>query len=321
MPVSVIKDYKPPAYLLQNPHLQTIIPSVFRKVRGVRYQRERIDTPDGDFLDLDWAKQNSRKLVIVTHGLEGSSERHYVKGLIKTLFGAGWDGLAWNCRSCSGEMNRLPRFYHHGDTPDLDLVVQHAVTKGYDTVLLAGFSLGGSITLKYLGERGDKVAPQIKKGLAVSVPCDLASCSRELAKPEKRFYTNKFLRRLEKKIRLKSQLMPQYIRYEDFKKVKVFRDFDNLFTAPLHGFRDADDYYDCVSSKNFLDGIRVPTLLINALNDPFLTRECFPRHQAEQNPYLHLELTVQGGHVGFLLPDSKETYVERRAVEWVKDLV
>ncbi|MCS7018216.1 MAG: alpha/beta hydrolase [Bernardetiaceae bacterium] len=300
--------------------MQTIVPSLLRKVTGVRYQRERIDTPDGDFLDLDWATGKSNRLVIVTHGLEGSSQRHYVKGLIKALYAVGWDGLAWNCRSCSGEINRLPRFYHHGDTSDLELVVQHAIAKGYKHILLAGFSLGGSITLKYLGERGLNVAPQIKKGLAVSVPCDLASCSKELSKPQKIFYTNKFLRRLEKKIKLKSQLMPEKICYADFKKVRVFKDFDNLFTAPLHGFRDADDYYASVSSKNFLDGIRIPTLLISALNDPFLTDECFPKQQAAQNPYLHLELTTQGGHVGFQMLGTNETYVERRAVAWVKDI-
>lgn len=320
MPVTIIEHYKPPVYFLKNPHLQTVIPSVFRKVKGIDYQRERIDTPDGDFLDLDWATQGSNRLVIVTHGLEGSSERHYVKGLIKALYRAGWDGLGWNCRSCSGEPNRLPRFYHHGDTPDLDTVVQHAIGKGYEHILLAGFSLGGSMTLKYLGERGEKVAPQIKKGLAVSVPCDLASCGEELSKPNKIFYTNKFLRRLKKKIEAKSKLMPHKIRYEDFKKVKIFKDFDNLYTAPLHGFRDADDYYRSVSSKNFLDGIRIPTLLINALNDPFLTAECFPKQQAERNPFLHLELTTQGGHVGFQLPGTNETYVERRAVAWVADL-
>ncbi|WP_448518298.1 YheT family hydrolase [Rhodoflexus sp.] len=321
MPVTIINHYKPPAYFFSNPHLQTVIPSLFRKVKGIAYQRERINTPDGDFLDLDWAKQGSNKLVIVTHGLEGSSERHYVKGLVKALYKNGWDGLGWNCRSCSGEPNRLPRFYHHGDTPDLDNVVQHAIAKGYEHILLAGFSLGGSMTLKYLGERGANLASQIKKGLAVSVPCDLASCGEELAKPAKLFYTNKFLRRLERKIKLKSRLMPQQIRYEDFKKVKVFRDFDNIYTAPLHGFRDADDYYQSVSSINFLDGIRVPTLLINALNDPFLTEACFPRQQAEKNPFLHLEMTTQGGHVGFQLPGTNETYVERRAREWVSDLL
>jgi predicted alpha/beta-fold hydrolase len=321
MPVRVVNHYKAPAYFFKNPHLQTVIPSFFRKVKGINYQRERIETPDGDFLDLDWVKQNSSKLLIVTHGLEGSSERHYVKGLIKVMYHAGWDGLAWNCRSCSGELNRLPRFYHHGDTPDLDRVVQHAISKDYKQILLAGFSLGGSITLKYLGERGEQVAPEIKKGLAVSVPCDLASCSEELSKPDKIFYTNKFLRRLEQKIKLKSQLMPEHIRYEDFKKVKVFKDFDDLFTAPLHGFRDAEDYYNSASSKKFLDGIRIPTLLINALNDPFLTEACFPQQQAERNPYLYLEMTTQGGHVGFQLPGTNETYVERRAVEWVRDLL
>lgn len=321
MPIQTVSHYHPPFYYFNNPHLQTMMPSFFRKVTGFSYVRERINTPDGDFLDLDWATQGSQKLVIVTHGLEGSADRHYVRGVIKKLRAQGWDGLGWNCRSCSGEMNRLPRFYHHGDTPDLALVVDHAIQKGnYQIVMLVGFSLGGSMTIKYLGERGEQVRPEIKRAVAVSVPCTLAECGDELAKPNKKFYTKRFLQKLGAKIKAKAALMPDQISYRDYDKIQLFEDFDNAYTAPLHGFRDAADYYAQVSAIGFVDRVRVPLLLINALNDPFLTPACFPVQIAEQHPFLHLEMTTQGGHVGFQLPGTNETYAERRMAEWVADL-
>lgn len=327
MPIILPSSYKPPFYYFGNPHLQTIVPSLFRKVHGVSYVRERIETPDGDFLDLDWAKisrkktvQGDKKLIIVSHGLEGDAHRHYVKGLIKVSNGEGWDGLGWNCRSCSGELNRLPRFYHHGDTPDLDLVVHHAIQKhGYQHIVLAGFSLGGSMTLKYFGERGENILPQIKKGIAFSVPCDLAACSDELSKPSKIFYTRRFLNKLGKKIKAKAQLMPDKISAIRINQMRVFRDFDDVYSSQLHGFVDAADYYQKVSSLFFLEGIRKPVLLINALNDPFLTPSCFPVELAKNHAYLHLEMPLQGGHVGFQLNGRAETYAELRAKEWLKD--
>ncbi len=327
MPIVQASSYQPPFYYFGNPHLQTIVPSLFRKVEGVTYQRERIETPDGDFLDLDWAKisreksKAAHKLIIVSHGLEGDAHRHYVKGLIKVLNEDGWDGLGWNCRSCSGELNRLPRFYHHGDTPDLDLVVKHAVqVHGYQTVVLAGFSLGGSMTLKYFGERGENILPQIKKGIAFSVPCDLAACSDELSKPSKIFYTRRFLNKLNKKIKAKAALMPDQISAALLDQIRVFRDFDNVYSSKLHGFIDAADYYQQVSSLYFLEGIRKPVLLINNLNDPFLTPSCFPQKLAENHAFLHLEMPLEGGHVGFQISGQKETYAELRAREWLKGL-
>lgn len=327
MPIVQATNYKSPFYYFGNAHLQTIMPSFFRKVEGVSYQRERIETPDGDFLDLDWAivssslsEKETKKLLIVSHGLEGDSGRHYVKGLIKVMNKEGWDGLGWNCRSCSGELNRLPRFYHHGDTPDLDLVVRHAVEQhGYQTIVLAGFSLGGSMTLKYFGERGENILPQVKKGLAFSVPCDLAACSDELAKPSKLFYTRRFLGKLHKKIRAKAQIMPDKISAEFIDQIRIFRDFDNIYSSKLHGFEDAADYYKKVSSLFFLHGIRRPVLLINTLNDPFLTPSCFPKDIAQNHEFLHLEMPAQGGHVGFQLKDSQETYAEIRTKEWLKE--
>jgi predicted alpha/beta-fold hydrolase len=337
MPILPPKELKPPFYYFGNAHLQTIIPSLFRNVNGVIYHRERISTPDGDFLDLDWAwaeaqkKVNgvvsskhvkpSKKLIIVSHGLEGSADRHYVKGLIKVMNQEGWDGLGWNCRSCSGELNRLPRFYHHGDTPDLDLVINYALEKfDYQTVALAGFSMGGSMTLKYFGERGEDILPQIKKGIAFSVPCDLAACSDELSKPSKMFYTRRFLKKLNKKILKKAKLMPEQISAEPIKNIRIFRDFDNAYSSQLHGFRDAEDYYRQASSINYLQGIRKPVLLINSLNDPFLTLSCFPKAIAENHRFLYLEMPLQGGHVGFQRLGQKETYAELRAKEWLSDL-
>ncbi|MCU0448835.1 MAG: alpha/beta hydrolase [Bernardetiaceae bacterium] len=320
MPISPPAPYRPPFYYFGNAHLQTVVPSLFRQVRGPAYVRERLPTPDGDFLDLDWAKRGSNRLLIVTHGLEGSADRHYVKGLIAALHPHGWDGLGWNCRSCSGELNRLPRFYHHGDTPDLALVVDHALAQGYQTVVLAGFSLGGSLTLKYLGERGAAVPAQVKKGLAVSVPCRLAECGAELSKPSKMFYTRRFLKKLNAKIRAKAAQMPHHLSLEPLASIRIFEDFDNAYTAPLHGFASAHDYYERASSIHYLAGVRVPTLLISALNDPFLTPGCFPVEVAQAHPYLHLEMPAQGGHVGFEQAGSPRTYVEDRLVRWVADL-
>lgn len=324
MPIVQPKPFNPPFYYFNNAHLQTIVPSLFRKVEGVDYVRERIDTPDGDFLDLDWAFAKdtpAKKLVLVSHGLEGSADRHYVKGVIKAVNRLGWDGLGWNCRSCSGELNRLPRFYHHGDTPDLDWVVQHAIKKhNYEVLVLVGFSLGGSFTLKYFGERGSDILPEIKKGVAFSVPCDLSSCSDELSKPDKLFYTRRFLKKLDKKIREKEKKMPDKISAKHLDKIHIFREFDDIYSSQLHGFRDAVDYYQKASSLFYLENIARPVLLVNTLNDPFLTPSCFPKSIAEKHEFLHLEMPSQGGHVGFQRAGEQETYAEMRVKEWIADL-
>jgi hypothetical protein len=176
------------------------------------------------------------------------------------------------------------------------------------------------MTLKYFGERGEDILPQIKKGIAFSVPCDLAACSDELSKPSKMFYTRRFLKKLNKKILKKAKLMPEQISAEPIKNIRIFRDFDNAYSSQLHGFRDAEDYYRQASSINYLQGIRKPVLLINSLNDPFLTLSCFPKAIAENHRFLYLEMLLQGGHVGFQRLGQKETYAELRAKEWLSDL-
>jgi uncharacterized protein len=227
----------------------------------------------------------------------------------------GWDSVAWNCRGCSGEMNRLPRFYHHGATEDLAVVVDHAIQKKYFHIVLVGFSMGGSMTLKYLGERKE-IHPAIKSATVFSVPCDLGSSARELDKPNKKFYLNRFLKKLEKKICAKAELFPDIISSKDFHLIKSFREFDNRYTAPLHGFTDADDFYNQASSKPYIASIQIPTLIVNALNDPFLPEACYPVEIAKAHEYVHLETPTRGGHVGFSL-GKIENWMEVRAFDFL----
>lgn len=318
MPLISESSYWPPAYLL-NGHWETIVPSTFRKIRDVTYQRERLELPDGDFLDLDWLKQSSAKLVIISHGLEGSSERHYAKGMAKFFYRHGWDALAWNCRGCSGEMNRLPRFYHHGATEDLAAVIQHAVDSGrYGEIALVGISMGGSMTLKYLGERKYQVPSIVKRASVFSVPCHLGDSAKELDKPGKRFYLNRFLKKLEKKIKQKAISFPGVLSYKGFDTIRTFEEFDNRYTAPLHGFKNAQHFYEQAASLPYLSQIQLPTLIINALNDPFLPESCYPYDVARHHDYIFLQTPARGGHTGFTLRGKEENWMEVRAYEFLE---
>jgi len=318
MPLIPESPYRPPFYLF-NRHLETVLPSLFRKI-SASYKRERIELIDGDFLDLDWLSTGRDKLVIVSHGLEGNSDRHYAKGMAKYFFENGWDALAWNCRGCSGEMNRLPRFYHHGASEDLAAVINHAVEKNYSHIVLIGFSMGGSMTLKYLGEQRDKVASIIKSAMVFSVPCDLGSSARELERSNNQFYLNRFLKKLRVKMENKSFLFPNQISINGFEKIKSFRAFDDRYTAPLHGFDDADDFYAKASCGPHLSAIRIPTLLVNALNDPFLPAACYPFELAGSHDFIHLETPAQGGHVGFSLWGRNENWMEVRAFDFCNQI-
>jgi predicted alpha/beta-fold hydrolase len=289
---------------------------MFRKIEGVDYTRERLELIDGDFVDLDWVNKGSDKLVIISHGLEGNSTRHYVKGMAKYFAARGYDALAWNCRSCSGEINRLPRFYHHGDTGDLRAVINHAAaTNRYSEIVLVGLSMGGSMTVKYLGEGGD-TSNLVTKAVVYSVPCHLSSSAKELDKPSKRFYRDRFMRKLSKKIQMKAALFPDVVSHAGFENIKTFKQFDDRYTAPLHGFDDAEDFYRRASAQNYLDGLQRPVLLVNALNDSFLTKQCYPFEAAQRSRYLYLETPATGGHVGFTLGGKEENWMEVRAFEW-----
>ena len=310
-----MKEYSPPFPLI-NAHLETIYPSLIRRVTAPAYERERINTPDNDFLDLDWLKQNSTNVVILSHGLEGNSSRAYMRGMAKAFFDQGFDVLAWNYRGCSEEMNRQVRFYHSGATDDLDVVVRHAAKK-YPKVSLIGFSLGGNLTLKYLGEQGSKVLPFIQKAVTFSVPMDLLTSCKEISRPGNWIYSRRFLKSLKNKVLQKAKIKPE-IGLQDMDQIEDLLMFDNRYTAPLHGFRDALHYYEESSSVRFVRDIAVPTLIVNAMNDPFLTPECFPVKLLKNHPRVTLETPARGGHVGFSLFNKNGLYwSEKRALEFI----
>jgi len=289
----------------------------------VAYRRERIETPDGDFLDLDWAKNGSQRVAVLAHGLEGDSKRHYMLGMANALVKRGWDAVAWNARGCSGEPNRVLRFTHSGATEDLQTVISH-VTSTCDyskKISLIGFSLGGNLTLKYLGERGRELDSRIKAAVAFSVPCDLQSSSIELAKPLNWIYMQRFLATLHDKIRAMMKVMPGKIDDRGYERLRNFKDFDDRYTAPIHGFKNAEDYWRKCSCKPFLGDIQVPTLLVNARNDPFLADPCYPIEEAQANASLHLEMPVTGGHVGFGgFNSGGEYWSETRAVPFLDQM-
>ncbi|MDA0772604.1 MAG: alpha/beta hydrolase [Cyanobacteria bacterium] len=297
MPIVKESSYKAP-WIFQNPHLGTILPSLLRTSAKVDYVRERIITPDNDFLDLDWSKTNSKELAIVCHGLEGSSQSHYINHAVKSLNLSGIDALAMNYRDCSGEPNNLVKSYHSGKTEDLALLIDHVQTN-YESIYLIGFSIGGNLVLKYLGEQGSSVMDKIKLGITFAVPLCLEACAHELAKPENAIYMKYFLYRLHRKIKKKIKKFPGQIDDKDFSKLKSFYDYDRAYTAPLNGFKDEYDYWDKASCKKYLDDIKVPSFVINSLDDPFLAGDCYPVQSAIQNDNVFLETSAHGGHMGF----------------------
>lgn len=318
MPVLSFSTYSAPRGF-RNGHLQTVFPAVFRRTPWITRQRVRITTPDGDFLDLDQARSpGSRRTAVLSHGLEGASGNAYVQGMALALLRRGWNIVAWNFRGCSGEPNRVLRSYHSGATEDLSAVVDHVLAAGaVDQLALVGFSLGGNLTLKYLGESPRD--PRITRAAVFSVPCDLASSSRKLESLTNRIYMARFLQGLRKKIREKMVQFPGQIDGTGLERMRTFREFDGAYTAPLNGFRSAEDYWERASSRPVLGGIRTPTLLVNASDDPFLAPECYPVDAAENHPHLFLEMPDHGGHIGFVtLRGGGEYWSEWRAAAFLE---
>ncbi len=306
-----------PPFLFGNGHVQTIFPVLFRKVASVMYDRERISTHDNDFLDLDWSVKGYDRLAVISHGLEGNTHRAYVKGMVKAVNDGGWDAMAWNYRSCSGEPNRQLRSYHNGVTDDLSRVIEHAKQKRpYKEIALIGFSLGGNLTLLHLGRESPD--PLVKKAVVFSVPCDLKKSAKVLAKPVNRLYMKRFLVMLHQKIKAKMKLMPGLIDDKGYETIKDFKTFDDRYTAPIHGFKNAEDYWEKCSSKPYLPHIKIPTLIINAKNDPFLPEACFPIKEARENKNLTLVMPESGGHVGFVSFNRQNLYwSEKQAIDFL----
>jgi len=317
MPVIHRSTYPGPPPHLFNGHLQTVIPSMFRKIEGVDYERERLTLSDGDFVDLDWLDRGSKKLVVLTHGLEGDSHRHYIKGTAKLFAQNSWDALAWNCRSCSGEMNRAFRLYNHGEIGDIGEVINHALrTKRYESVVLVGYSMGGNISLKYAGVKGKDAPDVLKSVVAFSAPTNLKTSAALLDLPKNRLYKTRFMHKLWKKVEQKNTLYPNRLDLTKRKQIKIWKDFDDFFSAPVNGYRDANDFYDQGSAINFLGGLKIPVLICNAQNDPILNADCAPKALAENDPLIYVETPKTGGHVGFLVKNDEFSWAERRALDF-----
>jgi predicted alpha/beta-fold hydrolase len=315
--MSPSQNYTPPSFLFSS-HLETIFPALMRKVSLKSFTRERITTPDDDFLDLDWLQQGSDKLIIISHGLEGNSQRPYMKGMAKAFYTNGYDVLTWNYRGCGEEMNRQLRFYHSGATDDLNIVIDHAIdNKKYTTICLLGFSLGGNITLKFLGEKEPR--KEIKKAVSISVPMELKSSCEKISLPSNWIYSYRFLKSLKRKIIMKSRMMPG-LDIGGIDRIKTLQQFDDRYTAPIHGFKDAVDYYSKCSSLHFLPAIKTPTLIINTLNDPFLSKECFPVNALKDHSFVTMEILLRGGHVGFTQFNKNGLYwSEQRALAFIHE--
>jgi len=317
VPLHPEPDYRP-ALVYRGAHAATALPTLLRRVALPPARRRRIDTPDGDFLDLDcwWTSDAAAPAVVLCHGLEGNAHRQYMLGMARACLVRGWHAVGLNYRGCSGEPNRRPRFYHSGATDDLRAVIAHLRGADVRVGALVGFSLGGNLVLKYLGEDPGAVAPELAAAVAVSAPADLADGELALRRPTNRYYLRRFLRRLGAKIRQKAALFPDVVATADLGRVRWLKDFDDLYTAPLSGFADADDYYRRCSSRPLLPAVAVPTLMLSAADDPFLGPHCYPRGEAAASECLHLEIPARGGHVGFRLAGG-EYWSETRACRFI----
>lgn len=294
-------SYRAPAWL-PGGHAQTIYP-LTRSGPVPRYRRERWDAPDGDFIDVDWLAAPAdagAPLVVLFHGLEGSSRSHYARALMRVLAERGWSGAVPHFRGCSGELNRLPRAYHSGDSAEIDWILRRMRTLFPGrTILAAGASLGGNALLKWLGEQEVAAEGIVQAAAAVCAPLDLTAAGQALQRGFSRVYTRNFLFTLKANSLLRLQRFPDLFDRRRMLAAKTLYDFDDAVTAPMHGFRDAADYWLRASSKPWLPGVRVPALIINALNDPFLPPQALPGPQ-QISTSVTLEYPATGGHVGFV---------------------
>jgi len=316
-----------PAWWLRNPHLQTMWPVFCRRnVKDLPLERERLELPDGDFIDLDWLgdakneKNKNKPLVLILHGLEGSIDSHYSKNMLKTLAHSGWRGVFMHFRGCSGEPNRLPRSYHSGETGDVNFVTKILFDREPDIKIAAiGFSLGGNVLLKWLGETG-KHNP-LCAAIAVSVPFELHKAAARIQQGFSKFYQWYFIRCLRERLSRKFQARPTMVDPSLIHQVHTMYEFDDKITAPLHGFSGVEEYYLMASSRRYLRSIQVPTLIVHAKDDPFMSPDIIPAPD-ELSPRILLEVTEGGGHVGFVAgkyPWRPQYWLEQRVTAFLAD--
>jgi len=316
--------FQPKRWLFRNAHISTIYASLIRRwIPQVKFQRERLELADGDFLDLDWSKKGSKKLVIVLAGLEGKSHSMYARSSIKHFNDQGWDALGLNYRGCSGEPNRLLRGYHMGASEDVKVVVEHAIkAHSYEEIVLIGFSLGGNLALKYAGEASHLLPKQVKAAIVISAPMDLQASEERMNRWYNWHYVKWFMLTLNWKANRKKQQYPKQLdSYRGFFMSGNFIYFDTHFTAPANGFASVQDYWEKSSCRSYLANITIPTLIIAAKNDTFLSENCYPLEAAKTNPNLFLEMPKTGGHCAFIRYFNEEVWwMEERAFEFVSSI-
>lgn len=319
-----------PAWWLSSPHLQTLFPTLARKVKPVsHYQRERLTTPDNDFIDIDWCnKESNQPLVVLLHGLAGSSQSSYILGLQHVFYQQGFKSVALNFRGCSGKPNNLAKGYHSGETGDINFLYQTLRQREPETSMaIVGFSLGGNVLLKWLGEQENNIT--LTCAVAVSVPLQLGICATKLDQGFSKIYRNHLISHLINYIQNKHDHLKSKGFHKEAKKIadlgdlssiKSFWEYDNKIVAKLHQFKDVHDYYQRSSSRQFLKIIRIPTKIIQAADDPFMTKEILPS-QSELSDAVQFELLNTGGHVGFIsghIPFKPNYWLEQTISDYLK---
>ena len=311
-----------PAWWLPGAHLQTIIPAIFRRKHDLPLLWQTLELNDGDFLDLAWIGIGNGPIVLVLHGLNGSINSGYANGIMHAINKRGWRGVLMHFRGCSGKPNRLARSYHSGETGDLNNVIKVIRDSEPTTPLFAvGYSLGGNVLLKALGE--GKNTAQLSAAVAVSVPFELAETAEHLSKGFRKVYQHRLVKELKKSHKNKFSQMPLPVKPANLAAIKTFWEFDNAITGPLHGFKGADDYYQLSSSRQYLDKIEVPTLILHARNDPFTKLNSLP-DQSEVSNAVTIEYTAAGGHVGFvsgIFPWKPIYWLEDRILNYFAEIL
>lgn len=294
----VVRAAFDPPWWLRNRHVQTIVPNTLRRPTRLPLRREVVELPDGDFVHADWMPRAEGPIVVLLHGLEGNINSPYAAGMLHALHAAGWRAVLLHFRGCSGVPNRLPRAYHSGDWQHVEVFLDLLRAREPGQAIAAvGFSLGGSALLDYLGQTGD--AERLRAAVAISVPFDLGACARAIDSGFSKVYQYRLMRRLKNSVRRKVAAGVAGFRPVPFDHMVTFTEFDDAFTAPLHGFKDAQDYYARCSSRQYLRGVRTPTLIVHAADDPFMDPAVVPKAE-ELSAAIEFELAPHGGHTGFV---------------------
>jgi predicted alpha/beta-fold hydrolase len=320
-PNILLSPFTPPAWL-RNTHLQTCYSVFFGDKPKLPFQRERLDIPDGDFLDIDLLINDTQApIVIACHGLEGCSRAKYMIRLMNVVRDIGWNGVGINFRGCSGEPNRLLRAYHSGDTADVDFVVNTMIQRYPNTpIFLVGYSLGANVICKWLGEQSHSVRSNIRGAASCSAPYDLLASQKIMDSGIRRIYVEYFLRSLRRKAKEKIKQYPNAFDHQRTAWSFSFKTFDDSFTAPIHGFRDDVDYYTRSSSYQYLHKIQIPTILIHAWDDPFTSAETLPTPETIYNPNLYYFYQQHGGHLGFHDKDQGSHWLPNQIINWFQQI-